>query len=351
MRGLRDPLYDIAKALMMIWVIYGHLCLYGIVDTPVLQYMANAKIAVNMPVFFVISGYFAAHTFSIAPWSKLFARSICLVWPQIFWATFCAMGVLLATAQGFGNVFGGVMHGWFLKCIAVVYLMSAVVCKRLKNNWSRLICFAVLYSGLLSWPISLRVECVDQIIHMLPYFVFGIIVLPALPLHKNRIAVGLCGVVYLAVVFLEGDSNLNGMNFWKVSVSWHSLMNREELFVSLARVFVGIVGTIFILGVIDVALFALPVLRRFSGLGTNTLGIYVIHEWILGYVGFRFPLFPLHVSAIVHWMLAIGIFLICHFVVELMQMNKWSAMIFRGDEARLSLFFSNLWHKMQQGKH
>ena len=54
---VRLPLFDVTKALMMLWVIWGHLGFYNIVGIPDGGYphMANAKIAVNMPVFFMIS--------------------------------------------------------------------------------------------------------------------------------------------------------------------------------------------------------------------------------------------------------------------------------------------------------
>ena len=100
----RNPIFDIAKALMMLWVIWGHLGRYNVVSPETSVCMLNAKIGVNMPMFFVIGGLFAASTFATADWSKLFARAISFVWPQMFIAIF--YGLVIALAGG-----GGAFHG------------------------------------------------------------------------------------------------------------------------------------------------------------------------------------------------------------------------------------------------
>ena len=67
----RDPLFDVVKAVMMLLVVWGHLGLWGIVaqEPGSLVRMANAKIGVNMPIFFVLVGYLALSTFEKGSWS------------------------------------------------------------------------------------------------------------------------------------------------------------------------------------------------------------------------------------------------------------------------------------------
>ena len=79
---MRDKTYDIAKALMMLWVVWGHLMRYEVVEYDTSIYMLNAKIGVNMPVFFVIGGCLASLTFTKADWPKLMSRTIHFLWPQ-----------------------------------------------------------------------------------------------------------------------------------------------------------------------------------------------------------------------------------------------------------------------------
>ena len=69
---------------MMLWVIWGHWGLYNIVGVVPGgdAYMQNAKIGVNMPVFFMISGYFAASTFANGGWRRIVARAVGFLWPQ-----------------------------------------------------------------------------------------------------------------------------------------------------------------------------------------------------------------------------------------------------------------------------
>ena len=84
MSSNRNPVFDIAKALMIFWVIWGHLSTYKVVAASDFcePFMQNAKIALNMPLFFVISGLLAARTFANASYCKSLARAVCFLWPQ-----------------------------------------------------------------------------------------------------------------------------------------------------------------------------------------------------------------------------------------------------------------------------
>ena len=179
--------------------------------------MLNAKIGVNMPVFFVIGGLFAASTFATADWSKLIARTISFVWPQVVVAILYGAGVALVGGSG---AFSWVMGMWFLHTYAIIYILSAIVCRCADTDKKRWMLFLFLYAAMLFCPSRFRINWFAQVIHMFPYFVFGLMVLKKKALYVDWRIGCLCGAAYLLAVFLQGDSNANGMNFWKVNAHW-----------------------------------------------------------------------------------------------------------------------------------
>jgi hypothetical protein len=76
--------------LMILWVVWGHLGLYGLVEADWSVYMENAKIGVNMPVFFVMAGYFAAATYRNFKWSKIVSHVVSYMWPHVTIPLVCA---------------------------------------------------------------------------------------------------------------------------------------------------------------------------------------------------------------------------------------------------------------------
>lgn len=170
----RIPLFDVTKALMMLWVIWGHLGLYGIVSIPDGNYphLLNAKIGVNMPVFFVISGYFAASTFAKGGWSKIAARAVGFLWPQTALAA-CLAAAGLALTMDFGDSVEYLLTIWFLRTMLVVYVLAAMAYRFFKSNGFRWLAMAVIYGLMIFLPMELKSFWIGQSAHMFPYFVWA----------------------------------------------------------------------------------------------------------------------------------------------------------------------------------
>ena len=328
----RNPVFDIAKALMMLWVVWGHLALYKVVEPVSSQYMLNAKIGVNMPVFFVIGGYLAYSTFMTADWSKLIARSVMFLWPQF--AVAAVYGSVIALLGGNG-AFSWVMGMWFLKTYAVVYILSALVFRLVDTDKKRWLIFLVCYAAMLFWPCRFRISWFGQVIHMFPYFVFGLMCLRKKIAYRDWRIACLCGAVFLIAVFAQGDSSANGMNFWKVNAYWKVVFFFwHECFTFFARTAVGISGSVFLLFVIDILLRIAPSLLKLSTFGMTTLGVYVIHEYPLCLLGRSNSIFPLPMWT--HWFVTIAIFFVVHFVVRVLMWYRFSKTLFLGDETLLA---------------
>lgn len=332
----RDCTFDVVKALMMVWVVWGHLGLYGITPPNANIYMANAKIGVNMPVFFVMSGYFAAHTFKNASFSKIFARCVGFEWPQVIFASLCGL-IMLFTGNGWGNTYCLVMrYGWFLHTMLIVFLLSYFIYRVATADWARWLLFGASYLALLFVPCSLRFWWMQQTIHMLPYFVFGLLILGKYPLYKVKSVVVSCGLIFLFAVFCQGDSSNNGMNFWHVNATWRIVFSNVREFVTfIGRTIVGCVGSISIIGVIYFWL------RRFrlggvwgASYGTTSMGVYIVHTWPMMMMGALIPWFPF--PSWTRWLVAIVYFLICHYAIVLIKSTHWTRFFLFGDEAWLT---------------
>ena len=328
----REAWLDLVKAAMMLWVVWGHLGLYKIVSPETSVYMLNAKIGVNMPVFFVIGGYLAASTFKNADWCKLASRGIHFLWPQL------AMAVVYSIVMmPFGEkAFCWVMNAWFLRTYAIIYILAAVAFSMAETDLRRWLLLSALYLAMLFWPDCVRLGSFGQVPHMFPYFCFGLMCLRQRPLRIDQKTGCLCGAVYLAFVFLQGDSNVNGMNFWKASAHWTALLSGgTELFAFFARTVVGITGSVFVLFLAKLLVAAVPCAARLSSLGTTSLGIYVVHEYPLYALGGHLSPLP----ACSRWLVAICYFLACHCLVALLKRFWTTRIVLFGDEPAMANAF------------
>ena len=336
---MRDKTYDIAKALMMLWVVWGHLMRYEVVEYDTSIYMLNAKIGVNMPVFFVIGGCLASLTFTSADWPKLMSRAIHFLWPQFAVAIAYALLLFVVGGHG-GRAFSWVMGAWFLHTYALVYLISAIIFRITVDNNKRWILFSLCYLVMIFWPSQFRLNWCGQVIHMFPYFVFGLMCLRKKMYFDWRIGC-VCGVLYLAAVFLQGDSSQNGMNFWKVDVNWNVLLHSWRDGVTfIARTVVGICGSIFVLFIVSLLIKVIPCIAILSSLGMTTLGVYVLHEYPLFLLGKHMSILPL--PSWLCWFVAICWFGFCHCLVILLK--RWTVVnvVFFGNEMLLANAFRKI---------
>ena len=76
----RNPYFDVVKAIAMLLVVMGYSrWAYGCqVGNPTID---NFIVGMNMPLFFMISGYFSANIVKEGDWSKLGQHLVGYFWP------------------------------------------------------------------------------------------------------------------------------------------------------------------------------------------------------------------------------------------------------------------------------
>ena len=340
----RNPVFDVAKAFLMYFVILGHLRAAGIVvGTAEPAWRLAMVVGASMPCFFAISGLFAAKAFETRNWPKVLFRTIRILWPMAsFGIVFGSLLVL--RGHGFRSLlttpFNLFQTLWFLRTLAIINVISAMVFLVGKKRTTRLVLFALAYVVLVLLPRSFPwYRYGKEVMHMLPYFAFGLFFLERVLEHSALPFAIVSFLFFLLVAFFSGQVAHNGMGFYWVSAHWRDmLLTKRGLVCFFGRTAMGIAGTVSLLWGFRWILSKVPPVSHLAPLGTTTLGVYAMHQWILARIGTHFhPPFPL--SNEWKWAISGAILLVCHVVVVLISRNKFIHFFFFGDDLILRRFF------------
>ena len=348
MNNMRDPVFDIVKFIVMIGVVAGHCAAYGLTDGGMFQpYIGNVVVGLSMPTFFAISGFFAAKSIDRANNSQVLARIAGFVWPLISFGIVFAfiayfrgeLSVSEACAYPVRRLIG---EGWFLRTLAIIYLIFAIIWNiSTRKECVRGVLVCVVYAVLFFMPRQGVFYWSSSVFHMFPYFAFGAIVLRKYNVYKNHMISVICGLIFILVVIFEGDVRTNGMGFYWVASNWQDIVTSlRDLSCLLARTLLGCAGTVFLLWFVGRLLAVIPILEKVAGLGTTTLGVYVIHEWPIIHVA-RIGGFHM-LGPKWQWPMGLAIFFICHFLTTAIRRNAYLKIFFFGDEKWLASVFSRL---------
>ena len=351
----RNPSFDVLKFFLIVWVVWGHLQSTGLVQ-PSRSFLENfvwrAKNAVNMPAFFVLSGYLAFSTFRTGTWSKILARVSLFAWPRASFAIiFVVIEILICmpSFRGVGatwSLFLDIYRSrWFLRTLGGVYLLSAVIFRLGRRDLFRWILFGIAYLSLLFFPGRFR-WCLsyvggDQFVHMFPYFVFGLMVLRKYQLWKMPMVEIMCTFLFLAIIMHKGLCNTIVLSTWQSPVAWQYLIRDWGFPRLLFRTCLGIMGTISLFSLVEHLVRLFQPISRLASFGTTTMGVYIIHErpfeLIVKYLPSVVPL-----PSWTRMLLAISWFFVCHFAICAIRNHAKSNFLFFGNEQWLRNFFHRL---------
>ena len=318
----RNPYFDVVKALAMLVVVIGHTrWAYGChVGNPAID---NFIVGMNMPIFFMISGYFSAKTVFEGNWAKLGQHLIGYFWPLAFFSCIFALG-----AVGFGlegsdkGVIGYagrnfLFSPWFLWCLAICFGISFLSARILKVSPL----FALLAVYLLL-PFLTGVWYVENVREMLPHFVFGMFVLRMWPIWKMRYLGMTCFVVYMLVILSSNSFRVNGLSFYNGETDYvHLFSSPFNVVMLMARILLGFVGSVGILWLTHELVSKFNTWGdRIAPFGRTTLGVYILHQWILARCEESIPLKP---TIFMTLLFALLLFISCHYLTVLLKCSKW----------------------------
>lgn len=279
----RDPFWDVLKFFAMLLVVYWHTA--GAFESKIgIPYVTNFIVGVNMPLFFIISGYFASRTIENGDWRKLGLRMTSYFWPMATISMFFSALTQVFQLKGFENGFIGcagrsfLFGPWFLWCLAICFGVT-FLCRRMGRSGMFYVLLCFVYCFLL---VDCKVWHLGNVRAMLPFFLIGAYVLRKVDLSKYWF-IGLpCMCCYLLIVFIQGQIQTNGLSFYHAGISWKLILNdRVVILYTLARIANGVIGCIGIMWCIRVVMQKEKLLGYLAPLGTTTLGVYLLHQWIL----------------------------------------------------------------------
>lgn len=294
----RDPFFDIVKLLAIFMVVFRHVMFSS--DTMLYPtWVSNATVGMNMPVFFLLSGWFAWPTIATHDWHKLGRHLKSYMWPTVSLIVIfsCVQPFYDGMSWNFKDVFVSsvktwLFGPWFIWVLCECYLImfvAHIAGGRLQRTLVIMVAVSVFlmfvpeYRGIV-YKLSLR--------HMLPYFVIGAVFRKLdIRLWEGNLLGPLALLAFLLVVFLEGDASKNGMSFYSGDSSWSAFLSWQSAATFFARPIVGVVGSIgFMWGIKRILSVALMVRQLnvavdvFAKGGTLTLAIYLLHQKLLAWL-------------------------------------------------------------------
>lgn len=287
----RDPYFDIVKAVAISMVVFCHVMSIAPAGTfP--TWINNFRVGMNMPVFFILSGYFAWSTIEAHDWRKLVGNIRSYFQPALFAGiVYTIIGIAIGlVALEPRAIFVRLLRSifvdpWFLTTLAECYtclFVSLAIGRR--THWALVIVVCALLM------IMCRPSFVNGGIHfscllsMMPHFVFGAVVLRKFGLKVwENWKIGIpCLAAFVAFTLLEGDVEENGMSFYTADSTIRTFGSLKSCICFLLRPIVGILGSIGVMSLLRVMFDAIPFLGCIAKIGTLTLGIYIFHLWPLG---------------------------------------------------------------------
>lgn len=282
----RDPGFDILKFLAMFMVVFCHIWDAAKDVRTVTDYAVNVTLSVDMPLFFVISGYFARRMLLRMDSLKLVNRLLTYIWPVIVFGTIdaiiaCCTGRIAILDVPYVAFKSWVCKFWFFHVLALCDLFSFIawrICSLRKWHWS--VCAVVVYVGALMLPEVLNKRL---FVNLLPFYLFGVCCLPGFlewPRYR-RLPFGMIVFsLWIGAVMLAGNFWQNGMALYSNHINVYDFA-WNDVWRFVCRYAIGICGVLGLVVLVQEAMRRMPRMERLAPLGTLTLGIYFVHRWFI----------------------------------------------------------------------
>lgn len=282
---IRDPIFDVGKFIAMFMVVLWHLLDWTSDVRSEIHYLVNFIIAVNMPLFFCISGCFARSMIERMDTDKLVRRLILLMWPVLVFGCIEAVFEFCEQKILFGEIPITALKrilftAWFFYALAWCDIIVFFAYKMVRSKWA----FFASYLFVLILPTAPILWNKSPVSNMLPFYLFGLCFLNRTIKRVKFNYIGSCCFgVYLLCVFCGG-------NFWQNDIAFYT--NYVDLYhfalenvVSLiVRIILGISGVIGILWLLKSLIRIFPKIMILAPLGQVTLGMYFVSGMIIQHV-------------------------------------------------------------------
>lgn len=270
----RDESFDFIKGFLIFLVVWGH----------VIQYFYNGNFlessiyiwiySFHMPLFILISGYFALGTINKSTKECIHTRMQRLLVPAIIWTIirFIAIEQYNISEKGLiQSIYSSFRGIWFLYCLFALYVTANVIWKsRYKYYWATAL-LVIGYSTYQYQPVDILKHF--QLIRQWPLFVIGIIYAE----HKSSLSVN-----YKYIILLISIIAISYCYWLYNAVFEHKYLFSEQTY--LCRGIILIIASILFYAILKFAyskISSFHIAKIFSTLGKYTLGIYMTNSLII----------------------------------------------------------------------
>ena len=314
----RNPYFDVVKAIAMLLVVMGYSrWAYGCqVGNPTID---NFIVGMNMPLFFMISGYFSANIVKEGDWSKLGQHLVGYFWPLAVVSCFFSVLSIFFCIEGADKGIIGCagrnffFSAWYLWCLAICLIVTFLSARLPKIPF-----FAILVGIYCILPFLKGVWYVGNVRALFPHFVFGLFVLRKRHLWENRLLGMVCLILYLLVAIISGSFRKNGLSFYNGATEWSAFVaDPFNIVLLIARIVLGILGSIGILWLVDELIHRCSrSVKLCATFGKTTLGVYIFHQWILERCVEHISIDP---SFLHTFCFAVFLFVGCHYLTVMLK--------------------------------
>lgn len=291
----RSEYIDIIKAFAIIFVVFGHCIQYGSGNEFFInmKYFDNvafkAIYSFHMPIFMLVSGYLFKYSVQKrSAWELIIHKIKTLLIPISLWS-------LIPFAYSFADLlrsgkritffsackmyaFTALTNLWFLWAIFWCSIVVVLVNKLLRDS---IIAYIAIFLLTFIVPDDFKSYLYK---FMYPYFVLGYLYNKyGLGERFRRIYSSPAFLIACAAVFAALLTQYNYESY--IYTTGYYLFSGEPLkmlYTDVYRFIIGLVGSIFVMILIaKVNKYILPSIKRFFAfIGQNSLGIYIISDWI-----------------------------------------------------------------------
>ena len=302
--------FDFIKLFAMFLVLWGNCTQYLLTaEHPVDEPVYRLIYAFHMPLFIMVSGYFASSALMKKVKPFLIGKALQLLLPCLTWGTLFYLILLAISTPEHSYSFFLCHNLWFLKCLFACYVIYYVVFR---------ICKPFYLAVILSVGIALFIP--DRHIQSLfPYFMIGVL----LQRYYDIFCRYICSITSISMVSFVFLSYFNSTEvYWSHSVFSFIL---------------GLAGSLSVISVVHfgkTGFSGSPHFQRIARFGQYTLGVYILQYFILE------KLMPMFINLdaypakltnyVIHPLLSLVLLALCIAITQLMYKNRYTALIFFG---------------------
>ena len=318
--GAKRILYlDLAKLFTIYLVLLGHVIVRITIDNPRNNLLHECIYSFHMPLFMLMSGYFASNKLGEMPVIDLLRKKgLQLLLPAVTCTIICCVYIWLAKDHpNYRDEMIG--NSWFLKTLFVYYVLFGLLKRLPVNDWVLCVvsCMVLFVTPGCS---SLQVNL------LFPYFWGGYL------LRKYGVLERICFSWKYALVFVlifgvayyqqrHWDiPNYIAINSCSLQTDWHRILFRYLI------AFSGSLSVITVISVIYNHLEGCSFINRLSQYGQWTLGVYVLQNILVENI------FPdtlawyveseLLLDAVIAPLLSVGFLALCLWLIHWLSKNK-----------------------------